>query len=237
MNGNLSQKLSSSERCRRLAGIAGLCGALLFFAGDMLFYGHLGSGTGFHQGMVTTVRNASLARLYAGGLVGPFAACLCILGFWHVSLNVRASHARMGRVMLVAFALLMVFGSAIHTLWTTKGLALKYCYGNDDAGCRAVAQAINQYWDIAYYFGAVPAYFAFILLVALVLFGKTWYPRWTVLSNPAVLLLFSPLAERTPAPLGAVLLGGFTNLSIALFFTVSIWTTRDSATLARIESR
>ena len=237
MNGNLSQKISSPERCRRFAGIAGLCGALLFFAGDMLFYGHLGSGTGFHQGMVTTVRNASLARLYAGGLVGPFAACLCILGFWHVSLNVRASHARMGRVMLVAFALLMVFGSAIHTLWTTKGLALKYCYGNDDAGCRAVVQAINQYWDIAYYFGAVPAYFAFILLVALVLFGKTWYPRWTVLSKPAVLLLFSPLADMTPAPLGAALTGGFTNLSIALFFTVSIWATWDSTARARTETR
>src|SRR6516164_7455876 len=149
---------------RRFAGVAGLCGALLFFAGDMLFYGHLGSGAGFHEGLIATVRNASLARLYAGGLVGPLAACLCILGFWHVFVNVRSSHVRIGRVMLVAFVLLMVSGSAIHTLWTTRGLALKYCYGDDNTGCRAVMQATNQYWDIAYYFGAVPAYFGFILL-------------------------------------------------------------------------
>src|SRR5215471_14690392 len=133
MTDGLSQDSpTASAGTRRLAGIAGLCGALLFFAGDVLFYGHLGSGTGFHQGMLTTVRNASLAQLYAGGLVGPLAACLCILGFWHVFLNVRSSHVRVGRVMLVAFALLMVSGSAIHTLWTAKGLALKYCYGNDD---------------------------------------------------------------------------------------------------------
>ena len=226
MNVGLSQETptASADR-RRLAGIAGLCGALLFFAGDMLFYGHVGSGTDFHQGMLTTVRNASLTRLYAGGLVGPLSACLCILGFWHVFLNVRASHVRIGRVMLVAFALLMVSGSAIHTLWTAKGLALKYCYGDDDVACREVVQAINQYWDIAYYFGAVPAYFAFLLLLGLVLFGKTWYPRWTVLSNPAVLLLLSPLADRASAPFGAVLSGGFTNLAIALFFGVSIWTT------------
>jgi hypothetical protein len=226
MNGGLSQETTiKTPRGRRLTGIAGLCGALLFFAGDMMFYGHLGSGAGFHQGMIATVRNASLARLYAGGLVGPLAACLCIVGFWHVFLNVRPSHARIGRVMFVAFALLMVSGSAIHTLWTTKGLALKYCYGDDDAACRAIVQAINQYWDIAYYFGAVPAYFAFIVLAGLVLFGRTWYPRWVVLSNPAVLLLFSPLADRAPAPFGAVLSGGFTNLSIAIFFAVSIWTT------------
>jgi len=95
MSGSLSLEiLVATEGKRRAAGIAGLCGALLFFSGDMLFYGHLGSGPGFHQGMIATVQNASLARLYAGGLVGPLAACLCILGFWHVFPNVRTPHVR-----------------------------------------------------------------------------------------------------------------------------------------------
>jgi hypothetical protein len=212
---------------KRLAGIAGLCGALLFFAGDMLFYGHWGSGPAFHDGMVSVVRSASLPRLYAGGLVGPFAACLCILGFWHVYLNARTPHVWLARVVLLAFVILMVFGSAIHTLWTAKGLALKSCYGDDDAGCRAVLQAVNSYWNIAYNIGAVPGYVGAILLIGLVLFGKSAYPRWTALANPAVLALLSPFADLTPAPFGAILAGGFTNLSIALFFSVSILTTWD----------
>jgi hypothetical protein len=58
-----------------------------------------------------------------------------------------------------------------------------------------------------------------------VLFAKTWYPRWTVVANPAVLAVLSPLADRAPAPFGAVLSGGFTNLTIALFFLVSVGTT------------
>jgi hypothetical protein len=210
---------------RRWAGVAGVCGALLFFAGDMLFYGHWGSGAGFHEGMIETVRNASLGRLFAGGLVGPFAACLCILGFWHVYLNVRPAQELAGRAMLALFAVLMVWGSAIHTLWTARGLAMKFCYGSDDAGCRAMMAAVNSYWSLAYNIGAVPGYFAAILLLGLVLLGKTWYPRWTVLANPAALMLLSPVAERMPAPLGAVLSGGFTNLSIAVFFLVSVWTT------------
>jgi len=107
-------------------------GALLFFVGDMLFYGHWGAGAGFHEGMIETVRNASPGRLFAGGLVGPFAACLCIVGFWHVYLNVRPSQEFVGRVMLALFAVLMVCGSAIHTLWTARGLAMKFCYGSDD---------------------------------------------------------------------------------------------------------
>src|SRR6516164_3352299 len=174
-------------RRRRFAGVAGLCGALLFFAGDMLFYGHVGSGAGFHQGLLATVTNASL--------------------------------------MLAALAVLMVFGSAIHVLWATRGFALKYCYGSDDVGCRALLKAVNSYWELAYNIGALPGYVGAMVLLGLVLLGKTWYPRWTALANPAVLMLLSPLADRTPAPFGAVLSGGFTNLSIALFFLVSVWTT------------
>ncbi len=210
---------------RRWAGVAGVCGALLFFAGDMLFYGHWGSAAGFHAGMIETVRNASLGRLFAGGLVGPFAACLCIVGFWHVYLNVRPAQELAGRAMLALFAVLMVWGSAIHTLWTARGLAMKFCYGSDDAGCRAMMAAVNSYWSLAYNIGAVPGYFGAILLLGLVLLGKTWYPRWTVLANPAALMVLSPVAERMPAPLGAVLSGGFTSLSIAVFFLVSVVTT------------
>jgi hypothetical protein len=214
-----------STKSRRFAGVAGLCGALLFFAGDMLFYGHWGSGAGFHEGMIETVRNGSLARLYAGGLLGPVAACLCIVGFWHVYLNVRPAQARIGQVMLVAFVVLMVFGSAIHTLWTTRGLVIKYCYYNDDAGCHTLVNAVNSYWSLAYNLGAAPGYLGAVMLLGLVLFAKTWYPRWTVVANPAVLAVLSPLADRAPAPFGAVLSGGFTNLTIAVFFLVSVWTT------------
>ena len=217
--------IATSTRNRRLAGIAGLCGALLFFAGDMLFYGHWGSGAGFHQGLISTVTNASLPRLFAGGLVGPVAACLCIVGFWHVYLNVRPAQARLGQVMLVAFVVLMVFGSAVHTLWTTRGLAIKYCYGSDDLGCRALIQSVNSYWDLAYNLGAVPGYLGAVVLLALVLLRKTWYARWTALANPAALILLSPLADRAPAPFGSVLSGGSTNLSIATFFLVSVCTT------------
>src|SRR5579859_4811589 len=78
-----------ADRNRRIAGLCGLAGALLFFVGDMLFYGHLGSGANFSAGLLNTVTHASDARLFAGGLVGPLAACLCIIGFWHVYLNTR----------------------------------------------------------------------------------------------------------------------------------------------------
>jgi hypothetical protein len=212
------------DRIRRLAGLCGLAGALLFFAGDMLFYGYFGPGASFANGMSATVTQASNERLFAGGLIGPIAACLCIVGFWHVFLNVRSSSLVLGRVVLVAFFALMVAGSAVHTLWTAKGLALKYC-SVQGSSCGDLLPVIKSYWTLAYNLGAIPGYLGAALLFGLVIMRKTWYPRWTVVANPAVLILLSPLADKIPSPLGAILVGGSANLSIAVFFLVSIATT------------
>jgi hypothetical protein len=72
----------------------------------MLFYGHFGPGAQFTEGMLSMVMRASPERLFAGGLVGPIAACLCIAGFWHAHLNIRPSTLFVGRLMLVLFSLL-----------------------------------------------------------------------------------------------------------------------------------
>jgi hypothetical protein len=112
----------------------------------------------------------------------------------------------------------------MHTLWTAKGLALKYCYGQG-APCSDLLAAIKSYWALAYNLGAIPGYLGAVLLFGLVLLRKTYYPRWTVVANPAVLMVLSPFADRVPAPLGAILVGGFTNLSIGIFFLVSLLTT------------
>ena len=209
---------------RRLAGLSGLVGALLFFAGDMLFYGYFGPGASFPQQMVMVVTHASRERLYAGGLVGPLAACLCILGFWHVCLNVRPANVLLRRLLFTMFFLLMVGGGAVHELWTAKGLAIHYCYNQGDP-CPDLLLAVRSYWSVAYQFAAIPGYIGALLLVGLVLLRRTYYPRWTVIANPAVLAVLSPLSARVPSPLGAILVGGFSNLSIAVFFVVSVITT------------
>lgn len=204
--------------------MSGLLGALLFFSGDMLFYGYVGSGAGFPAGMLATVATDSSTRLFVGGLLGMPAACLCIVGFLHVRGNVKRSSPFLRELIFLSFAAMMVAGSAIHTLWAAKGLAIKYC-SDGSAPCSAVTAALRSYWSVAYNIGSAPGYVGAVLLVLLVAFGRTRYPKWTVLANPAILLLLSPLADATPAPVGAILVGGFTNLTIAVFFLVSLVTT------------
>lgn len=222
-----------SNMVRRLAGLSGVAGALLFFVGDMLFYGHFGSGEAFPELMRATVMSESPNRLVAGGLVGPVAACLCIVGFWHVYLNTSPSGLFLRRLIFALFAALMVYGSAVHTLWTAKGLTMKYCY-DPSASCSELAGAIKSYWELVYTLGAVPGYIAALLLLALVILGKTYYPRWTALLNPALLIgILTPVSVRVSSPLGAILVGGLANLSITIFFIgslVTTWTIPDRKT-------
>ena len=216
--------MQETLRTRRFTGATGLAGALLFFCGDMLFYGHWGAGDTFKEGMLTVLRQGSLARLFTGGLLGPVAACLCIIGFWHVRQNIVPRSPLLGRVVFYALAAMMVAGSALHALWVPRGLAIKY---SDTVGPYApeLIAALRRYWEIAYDLTAVPAYLGAIVLAILVVLGKSLYPRWTVLANFGLLSLLAPLAGRIPAPLGAILAGGFTNLSIATFFLVSLVST------------
>src|SRR4029077_7799128 len=114
------------ETVNRLTGLTGVAGALLFFTGDMLFYGHWGSGAKVPGGMIQVLREGSLPRLFVGGLVGPIAACLCLIGCWHVRGHLITRSPFLGRVAFLALAATVVIGSAVHALWVPRGLAMKY---------------------------------------------------------------------------------------------------------------
>jgi len=119
---------------------------------------------------------------------------------------------------------MMVAGSAVHALWVPRGLASKY-ESALRAGAPDLFAALRRYWELAYNLAAVPAYIGAILLLFVVVFRRSIYPRWTALANFGLLSLLAPFAERVPEPVGAIVVGGFTNLSIAVFFLVSVLST------------
>jgi hypothetical protein len=84
---------------------------------------------------------------------------------------------------------------------------------------------MKSYWSLANTMGEIPGYIGAVLLAILVVLGKSWYPRWTIIANPAVLITAASFAYLVPSPIGAILAGGGINLSIAVFFAVSTATT------------
>jgi hypothetical protein len=219
------KKLTDDHLMRRAAGLSGVVGGLMFFAGDMLMYGHLGPAADFATGAVTAVREEPLGQLFIGGLVGPLAAIFCAIGFWHIYRNMDPGLVRRAVFGLGTASMAML--GAVHVLWVAKGLLKRECVAASGA-CATLANQINDYWNVAYYLGVGPAYLACALLVLAIFTGSTAYPRWTTIFNPAVSLLVSPLLVYVPSPLGAPLVGGDANLFTALYFLVSVLTTWNS---------
>ena len=208
----------------RWAGVAGLAGALSFFIGDMLLVGHWGAGDTFREGALRVLRQSSQIRLFIGGLVGPIAGCLCLLGFWHVRQNLVDRSPFLGRVVFFALGAATVAVSVVHALLVPLGLARRYSEAHAGTASELV-EALRHYCHLANTLMEGPFYLGGILLLILVLLGKSSYPRWTALANFGLLSLLGPLAERVPAPLGAVLVGGFESLTVVLFFLVSVIST------------
>lgn len=212
---------------RRTAGIIGFIGAIVLLVGDMLLYGHLGSAADFWDGVRRVAGQASLGRIFVGGLLGPVGVVLYLAGFWHVYLNTRHAGRLAAKVTLVGLTAMMVMGGgAYHAVWVVRMLSFKYGLA-DVAGLSSFTEAFESYMTLVYNVAAVPSYLVSPILVVLVLTGRSRYPRWTVLVNPGLLMLFRPLVGTSlfPAPVGAVIVGGYINLTFCVFFAVSIITT------------
>ncbi|MBU1700291.1 MAG: hypothetical protein KJ970_00395 [Candidatus Eisenbacteria bacterium] len=211
---------------RRTAGIVGFIGAIVLLVGDMLLYGHWGSAADFWVDAHRVAEKASLARIYVGGLLGPVGAMLYLAGFWHIYLNTRQAGRFAARMILVGLTAMIVTGSAYHVLWGVRMLSFKYGLANV-AGFNPFTDALGSYLETVFKASAAPGYLVSAILAVLVLMGRSRYPRWTVLANPGLLMLFGLLLGTSffPAPVGAVIMGGYINLTFCVFFAVSIITT------------
>lgn len=211
----------------RLAGGLGILGALLLFAGDMLLLGHWGAAADFRAGMLETIRSAPLARIWAGGLLGPLAGTLLVAGFWQVCQRVHLPTGRAARAMFGLFVLFAVGLAAIHSVWAVFELLIRSCAdsavgGAAPAACEAQAAMVQAYMRLSLLALAVPGAIASVILAVLVLRGRTQLPRWTVVANPLLLVaVLLPAFAAAPAPIGAVLLGGSASILLLVFFAVA----------------
>lgn len=203
----------------------GILGALLLFAGDMLLLGHFGSAADFRAGMLETIRSAPLARIWAGGLMGPIAGALLVAGFWQVCQSVQEPKGRAARAMWGLFVLFAVGMAAIHSVWAVFELVIQSCGSADGTAtvaCQALAASVQGYMRLSLLALAVPGAIASVILAVLVLGGRTHLPRWTVVANPLLLVaVLLPAFATAPAPIGAVLLGGSASILLLVFFAVA----------------
>ena len=209
---------------KRYFGLIGILGSLLLFIGDMFLYGNFGNASEFTENIQIVAQNASHIRLFIGGILGPAGAMLYIAGFWHIYLNTKSNNPLLAAIIFICFTCMMSFGGAYHTIWTVRMLHLKYALvsvGNTGL----FLSSFNLFLDTIFYVSLSVGYIGVVFLVILILWRKSLYPRWIVLTNPGITLLLAPLIKRVPYPFGSILFGGYINIVFFIFLTCSVITT------------
>jgi hypothetical protein len=223
--GRKTMLLINSKPCRRdmmAAALAGLFGALVLFAGDMLMYGHFGSGRGFEERHRQVIAAASTSRLITAGILGAVSLLGYLPGAIHVFWRISPCRYRLQGVMFLGLALTFILAGAEHVALGALALAQKA--STDLPAAKPVLIVLREYLGAIYRSAEIVGYPTQALLFILVLLRKTSFPRWSALANPGLFMLLSPLTDYIPAPLGAVIAGGTYNLSFSLFFILALVT-------------
>ncbi|MBO5567522.1 MAG: hypothetical protein J6A79_01015 [Clostridia bacterium] len=197
----------------------GLAGALLMFAGDMLLYytpkdfsyGPKSSSEEKINAIIDVMKALPAGRVMAGGMLGPVAAFLYCVGFYHIVLitNEQAHTLALAAFLLSCFGI--ITGGAYHSHCAYLGLL-----GDDrDRAALNTAAKYFQKLPLLLYAGEGIGFF---LLIFLIVTGKTALPQWLFLLSPGVLFLLKPVVSRLPKGIRIIVSGGWTNLISVIYY-------------------
>ncbi|SCX12874.1 hypothetical protein SAMN02910339_01806 [Lachnospiraceae bacterium YSD2013] len=197
--------------------LVGLAGALLMFAGDMTLY--YDKNDFKHDGtlnpIINIMRKLPPKRVMIGGWIGPVAAFLYCIGFYHMVLIADEPLYKIAFAAFLLSCMGIIAGGAYHSHCAYLGLL-----GADEQ--RKDLDIVTAYFQklpLILYLGEGLGLLALIVFIVI---GKTVFPRWMAILSPGVLYLLKPLSRKLPKGLHMILCGGFSNVVFIVYYVVAI---------------
>lgn len=200
-------------------GLFGFLGAFLMYVGDLMFFGAWGDGAAAGR-YLEVIASRDPQWLVLGGLLAVPAGMGYLVGLSHLLKRMAPAPAMLARLAAMLLGLLFVLTIATHAVW--GGYALVVHGAAADPALEGAQAILRGYLDELFQIGQWLAIPACLLVLGLTLWGRTGWPRWMALFNPAVLYIVLGSASWLPAPLGQPIAGGGFNLAFALFFLASL---------------
>lgn len=193
----------------------GLAGSLAMFAGDMLLYFTPGAYDmdGTLRPYAQIMRDLPERRVRLGGLLGPVAAFLYVVGFAGLPTIGAGELPWLMWAVAALLAFALVCGGAYHAQYPYLAIAART---GDDSLVARVGQNIMALQRMA----TIPMYTAFVLLGIAAIAGQTVLPQWMVVCTPLVTSFLGFAWLRVPQPARCVLFGGWSNLVFTIMFAV-----------------
>ncbi len=205
----------------RIMGLVGILGGLLLFAGDMLFYYDSVS-----TDLKLNMANVSDFRIIANGILALLATWFYLFGLGQVYYAFMPTTKTVRNIVVISFACILISYGIIHSAYIAIATTAKLAAQNqlDIETATALASNTNNTLRLLVY--PIFALLSFVFIWQ-VWKKKTLYPRWIILFFPLVPFLFQGLIGKVlSGSLWVVIMGGYLNLIIVIFFmasTIALW--------------
>lgn len=208
----------------RTMGLFGILGGLVLFAGDMLFY-----YDPIETNLKVNMGNASEMRIIMSGIAALFATWFYLLGLGQVYYAFKPSSTTVRNIVILSFAGILIAFGIVHAAYVAIAVTAKLAVQNqlDIETATALALKTNQILRLFVY-----PIFALLSITFIyqVLKRKTLYPRWVIFFFPLIPFLFQSIIGKTlSGSVKTIIMGGYLNLIIVLFFaasTIALWNSK-----------
>ncbi len=198
-------------------GMAGILGAILFIAGDLL-YNHV---PGSHASPAARMAPLPESRLLAAGTLGLVGSWFYILGSLHVFLSLRPVGETFAFIAAAAFAAVMVCYGVAHAGYFAIAVGARVAAQNAsdaDSG----GQLGNRFFQRLVAITYVPVAISMLMMLYGILTGRSMYPVWAVIFLPLVIyVLKKPIMAVLPGGLRQLLEDCYDNFPLLVFFMAS----------------
>lgn len=199
----------------KLTAYIGILASLIMFTGDMLLYFTTQEFVDYENELLASMGKIPFWRLTTGGLLGPLAAFLYIIGFYHITYAFKKPKGTISMTVFAILSLSVFFGGAFHAFFPAFGIAS--AQGNTE-----LITVLEEYATYLALFTYILPIVAWVLIVFAILRKQTHYPPLMILATPMLTFWLLFVWRLLPQPFHIILAGGWSNLIMTVFFTVSL---------------
>ncbi len=201
----------------KLSIYTGLVGAFLLFCGDMILYYNKDTikSDDWLSPLIDNMVKESRIRLYIGSLIGPLAAFLYSIGFYHIVLITKPEHSLLAWISFLINCLAIIYGGTYHSYFANLGLIFRH-------GSKACSDETLNFLNIQKNIAFGLQGLGFFTMALLIVMSFTILARWMLIFTPLCLIMLMPLINKLPSKAHIILHGGWTNIISIIYYIALI---------------
>lgn len=207
----------------KITGIIGMIAALLVGTGEFLLH-YSPAGDYADDGNYAYLLQVSESRVTLGHFFAVLGAPLYLIGFWHIFLGLKPY----GRIIPWVVFFVTAYGFIFGTIWIGSRASIVLlaqanfaAEGHNSEVLRGLMDYYILHSETLLEVTRITTLLSSLAFIALVLTGKTLYPRWMAIFNPILLLVSSFILFAVAPEVGKYTLPIALNVGYFIFFTLS----------------